>query len=377
MPHKSMRMSLTLVLALSALFAAHSDEGRDAEAAQLNQSSASTQPEPDESSVPIEPVEIRLQDAGPHANALPIFYAEATGIFDSLEITLQRNAPLWNASQIVQVVGEGDADVGFTAGNAVVSAIVAGRPVKIVGIIRQGYSPSVFLTAEALASLEEQGVTPSSPISERVEALRGMTIGAYPVGTLGDLALRFALSKLGLDPDSDVTIQPVADQPAMVAAIRQGQLDGGAAQSSEIGGFITNEGLGDVFIDLYEEIPEFAEFPTNVLTVSEEYLSSNPDAVERFLVAMSCSRSAIEQGLTESDLSEIREEHFPDMDAELFRGTIEGALPFLTGGTLVPSDATYQSLLAVMGIEADDAAYEDIFDGDLAQAAEEAAADAC
>ena len=90
------------------------------------------------------------------------------------------------------------------------------------------------MNSEAVEALAEQGVTPDSPVEERVQALTGMSIGASPAGSTGDSYVRAMLTEYGVDPDTDVTLVPNNDGTAQVAAARAGRIDGYAFELPQL-----------------------------------------------------------------------------------------------------------------------------------------------
>ena len=58
--------------------------------------------------------------------------------------------------------------------------------------------------------------------------LKGKKLGVTTFGSSSDFSLRFALRKLGLDPEKDVTILAIGDTAARTGALNSGVIHGGA-----------------------------------------------------------------------------------------------------------------------------------------------------
>lgn len=64
------------------------------------------------------------------------------------------------------------------------------------------------------------------PEIKSVEQLKGAKLGISRFGSSADFGLRAILKKLGLDPTKDVTILQIGDEPARLAAVKSGNIDG-------------------------------------------------------------------------------------------------------------------------------------------------------
>ncbi len=63
--------------------------------------------------------------------------------------------------------------------------------------------------------------------------LKGKKLGVSTLGSSSDFSLRFGLSKLGLDPEKDVTILALGDSAIRVNALANGTIQGGAYNLGE------------------------------------------------------------------------------------------------------------------------------------------------
>jgi ABC-type nitrate/sulfonate/bicarbonate transport system substrate-binding protein len=119
----------------------------------------------------------------------------------------------------------------------------------------------------------------------KVEDLKGKTghVGA-PFGTIPDTALRFALTKLKLDPERDVKLVQIAnaDPPTIIAAMDKGDVQFGILappldRIAERRGYRTLMALPDLGIPWQQ----------NGEWLQRSYLKSNRDNVVRYMKAIS------------------------------------------------------------------------------------------
>ena len=64
-----------------------------------------------------------------------------------------------------------------------------------------------------------------------VEQLKGRKFGVSRFGSSADFGLRAVLKRLGVDPTKDVSVLQIGDEPARIAAIKSGNIDGTVANA--------------------------------------------------------------------------------------------------------------------------------------------------
>src|SRR5499427_4949653 len=64
-----------------------------------------------------------------------------------------------------------------------------------------------------------------------VEQLKGKKFGVSRFGSSADFGLRAVLKRLGVDPSKDVSVLQIGDEPARIAAIKSGNIDGTVANA--------------------------------------------------------------------------------------------------------------------------------------------------
>jgi ABC-type nitrate/sulfonate/bicarbonate transport system substrate-binding protein len=110
----------------------------------------------------------------------------------------------------IQVLVSGSLDMSQLSGAPGVAANLEGADiVYILGL---------------LDKLNYQLVT--RPEIRSVEQLKGKKLGVSRFGSSADFGLRAVLKRLGIDPAKDVSILQIGDEPARVAAIKSGNIEG-------------------------------------------------------------------------------------------------------------------------------------------------------
>lgn len=115
----------------------------------------------------------------------------------------------------VQVLVSGNLDLSQLSGAPGVAANLEGADiVYIVGLLDR---------------LNYQLVT--RPEVKGIEQLKGKRFGVSRYGSSADFGLRALLKRLGIDPTKDVSILQIGDEPARVAALLSGNIDGSVANA--------------------------------------------------------------------------------------------------------------------------------------------------
>jgi NitT/TauT family transport system substrate-binding protein len=146
------------------------------------------------------------------ADNLPEWQAFESGIFkrNGLDVKLDNIA----SSTGIPAVISGETQIAHLGGSETLSAAAGGADLVIVAITGPVY-PFVFMAPASITSTDQ---------------LRGKKIGVSNIGSSSDIATRVMLTKVGLDPEKDVTIVPVGSLQNRMAALLSGAIDGGVAQ---------------------------------------------------------------------------------------------------------------------------------------------------
>jgi ABC-type nitrate/sulfonate/bicarbonate transport system substrate-binding protein len=189
--------------------------------------------------------------------------AKEAGIFQrhGLDVELVYIAA---GSRAVQTLVGGSIDIAAIGGPAGVDAKLAGADTVYVAIPVNRVL--VFTVA--------------APQIQRIEELRGKSIGVTRVGTVTDFFTRIYLRQNGLVPDRDVMIRQMGGLPEIVAGLKAGQIEGGtfgfpAVLHARAAGFRV---LVDYNASGYR-------YPLSTVIVTQKLLRTQESAVRRFLEA--------------------------------------------------------------------------------------------
>jgi len=157
----------------------------------------------------------------------------------------------------------GEVQAVAMAGPAVVSSNLAGTDLVMIGGIVNTFAFQIITVKDIT----------------RPEQLKGKRVGVNRFGTAPDIAARFALRRMGIDP-SEVTILQLGEQSTRLAAMKAGQLDA-AIVLPPITTIAQREGM-NVLMDMSEL---GAEYQITGLASSQSYIARNRPAAMKLMRA--------------------------------------------------------------------------------------------
>jgi NitT/TauT family transport system substrate-binding protein len=205
-------------------------------------------------------------------------------------IFLAERAGLWAKhgleAEVKQVQGGPLAMVALTNREAQFAGVASTDPVVgwdkgIKTLAISAFTGSLDMQIAARSDwMARVGVTPKSPLEQKLKAFNGARIGASTIGGGPAQYTRYLARSVGLEPDRDMKILAVGFGAARMAALRTNQVDvtvGSAPEADQV----ELEGFGALYLDCTHEVPLFREFPYTVAVVTPQFANEQPDVVRR------------------------------------------------------------------------------------------------
>jgi NitT/TauT family transport system substrate-binding protein len=175
---------------------------------------------------------------------------------------------LTGSPRLLQTLIAGDIDYALGGTSSVLRARFRGAdPVIVAGT-------SNFTGQRVL-------IRPDSPL-QRLQDLKGKTVGVTQYGSQGDTFLRDALKKNGLKPDADVGILQMGGTPQVASALVAGKVD--AAVSGESSLLLIHQGKAKMLPGGSAKEMKIAGVGAT-LNVTRRFLARDREGVMRFLRA--------------------------------------------------------------------------------------------
>ncbi len=204
-------------------------------------------------------------------------------------------------TQTIMALMSGDVQMTTTGGPAAVNAKLNGGSSVIIGTT-VGVFPYTFYVP---------------PTVKRPEDLKGKRIGLVGFGGVTHSATRFALQKLGLNPESDVTlVQMGLPFSNHLAAMVSGSIHGAIFQFPE-----TQKAIELGFKPMLNLAESGIKFSTNQVSTTNEYVKNHRDAVKKFLMGFVTGMARV-KGDSDFTIKVLRK-YLRISDAKLLAGTYD------------------------------------------------------
>lgn len=203
---------------------------------------------------------------------LPIYVARQKGYFKQEGIDPDVSVFKGGAASLTAVLS-GDSDIYIGVPAIGMKAADKGQQVRMFASIMNQYGSNIVIQGDVAKRL---GLTEKSSMQDRLNALKGLTMGITGPGSAPDLLLRHMAKATGLDPDRDMTLSPLGGASGMLAAFKQKRIDGFCLSSPtsdtavmEMGGFtLFNMAKGE-----YKPLEDFLYI---TLIAKDSWLTQNP-----------------------------------------------------------------------------------------------------
>ncbi len=266
---KLLALVLSLALAASALAGCGTAASSSAAASVPASSAAASSSTPTASSVPASPIDMRIAGLkGPTSMGMVKLMQDAEGGTAKNNYTFTIAG---SADEITPKLTQGELDI-------------AAVPANLAAVLYNNTKGAVQLLA--VNTLGVIYIVEKGDSVQSLADLKGKTIYATGKGSTPEYALKYILSKNGIDPDKDVTIEWKTEPTEVVQTLAQA--DGAIAMLPQPYVTVAQgqvEGLR-VAVDLnqaWNDLDNGSLFLTGVLVVRTEFAKEHPEQIDAFL----------------------------------------------------------------------------------------------
>lgn len=218
--------------------------------------------------------------------------------------------------------------VGTTTGT---DAIAEGANIKGIAVI-VGPIGEIILSAKTVAKLGNVG--PTSPLADRMQALKGLRIVSSGPGTAHYVTLDAMLKKAGMSL-SDLKFRTLGDTIAMMEGMRNDQIDGAMWTVGTLAGVLVDKS-GVRWINVAGgEVPEFRGVPYVTVYSQAAWVEKNPDLANRVHAGLADAIAAIKKEPARYSKL-LKEKYFPQLDQVLWDESYKQGAPSLFDGARAP-----------------------------------------
>lgn len=192
----------------------------------------------------------------------PLWIAKEQGLFE--KYGLEVDMPFISSGTVgtnAMISGEITMALG---GEGIINVDLGGADLVYIGTVQDAMAYIFF----------------GQPDIQRIEDLKGKTVGITRFGSTADVAARMALRKYGLEPDKDVAIVQMGGTSETLGGMKAGAIQGTVTMPPNS---VTLKKLG------MRELVNISElgipYPSGTMPISKKYLNANREAVTNFMKA--------------------------------------------------------------------------------------------
>jgi NitT/TauT family transport system substrate-binding protein len=199
------------------------------------------------------------------ATQAPLWAAKEGRFFERYGIRNLEVIQFSGGQPVTRALIGGDIQISTTGGAAVINARLKGADTVIIARTVGVFPYTLYVSKDIRAAAE----------------LKGKKLAVSTVGGSGYVAMQYALRKLGLDPDKDVSMLQVGDFGTRLASLASGTVQGTlllppfALRAQELG-----------LRPLYDLVGSGIQYPINQITTRQSFIKSQRDTVKNFLRAL-------------------------------------------------------------------------------------------
>src|SRR5882672_8393813 len=277
----------------------------------------------------------------------PVYIAQSKGFFADEKLELDITSTGGGGPDIRALIA-GDVEFSFTTGDNVVLAQQEGK--KLI-MVMSGLNKLFINWAMHKETAKAKGVTEAMPLSDKIKALKGLTVGVTNPGALTAHLAAFVIRKAGYNPQQDVNIVPVGSGPTWLAALENRKVDV-ALTAPPVPDTAISRGFAILLINNAKgEDPSIPEFLMENLIARPETVAKDGDTIRRMVRALTKANQWALQS-TPEQVAEALKPSMTTIQPDLLLAGVQAVRPALSkdGRTSERSVQITQDILEQAGV---------------------------
>ena len=277
----------------------------------------------------------------------PVYLAQSKGFFkeEGLEVDITSTG---GGGPDIRALIAGDVEFSFTTGDNVILAQQEGKKLLMVA---SGLNKLFINWAINKDTANAKGITESTPLPERLKALKGLTVGFTNPGALTAHLAGFVTRKAGYTPQQDVNMIAIGAGPTWLAALENRKVDA-ALTAPPVPETAVTRGFAIPFLS-YTEYDKLGipEFLMENLIARPETVAKDAELVRKMVRALvKANKWALQS--TPEQVAEALKPFLGQTDPALLLAGAKAVLPALSpdGRTSERSVSSTQDMLEQAGL---------------------------
>lgn len=225
-----------------------------------------------------------------------------------------------------------------------VEAADKGQNLQMFAALMNQYASNVVIRKDVA---QKKGITESSPLEQKIQALKGLKIAITSPGSSTDKLIRTLLKSQNINPDKEVELVPLGKSEAILPAFTNKQIDAFTLSSptSDIAALSDN---GMMLINLSKgEVKELDGFLYTALVGKQDVIEKNPQTFEKLTRAIAKAGKLIQSD--QKATKEALRNNFKEIDPKVFDTAFENNYPAFAANPVI-SKAGYDMNVKFEGI---------------------------
>jgi ABC-type nitrate/sulfonate/bicarbonate transport system substrate-binding protein len=214
--------------------------------------------------------------------------ARAGGEFSKAGINLEYSTVSGGDANLLAAV-PGGIDLGAPGTAAVLLSVAKGKHYQAIYCLDEEMSLNLVVSDNLL---KRTGTSPTQPLQQRLQALKGATIGVSSLSGLQGQVAHYYVQAAKLST-SDVKIVQIGPPPALMAALQHGEIDAFVLSPPE-GQVAKAGGVGETLVR-GSELPALQPFCDLALVTTQDYAKSHQATVRKVVAALAAASAKIKQ----------------------------------------------------------------------------------
>lgn len=275
----------------------------------------------------------------------PMYVARKLGYFTDEGIDLDVIA-VKSGPETLAAMNAGSANIAMGFPATPINAIARGYKVRMFAALCDQFVAELVIRGDIATRL---GVSPATPIEQRIRGLKGLKLATNGSGSAADYLLQNLVKSVGLKPDADISIIPVGDAQATFAAFEQKRIDGFMATPPSNSIAVKTMG-GYQLIDFARgEFKPVDGMLYVALTANEAWLDANSAVAAGVVRALNKALQLMRQDPAAAKAA--TQSYFTSMEASLFDAAWEGTIASFPASTRMRAEGI-QGILDFMAVMA-------------------------